>query len=111
MKKYIVPIIAIISCLCITIGYVAHLHRNYEAQKVAWNTIAQVTFHEALLAEVNKRLEIPISHYRSEEAGALPTKRSLPDSVQIMSRGYGSRWYSSSCHHMAKLLLFPAFLR
>ena len=93
MKKYIVPIIAIISCLCITIGYVAHLHRNYEAQKVAWNTIAQVTFHEALLAEVNKRLEIPLFHYRSEEAGVRSTKRSLPDSVQIMSRGYESRWY------------------
>lgn len=93
MKKYIVPIIAIISCLCITIGYVAHLHRNYEAQKVAWNTIAQVTFHEALLAEVNKRLEIPLFHYRSEEAGVRSTKRSLPDSVRIMSQGYGSRWY------------------
>ena len=93
MKKYIVPIIAIISCLCITIGYVAHLHRNYEAQKVAWNAIAQETFHEALLAEVNKRLEIPIFHYRSEEAGVHSTKRSLPDSVRIMSQGYGSRWY------------------
>lgn len=93
MKKYIVPIIAIISCLCITIGYVAHLHRNYEAQKVAWNAIAQETFHEALLAEVNKRLEIPSFHYRSEGGGMYSAKRSLPDSVWIMSQGYGSRWY------------------
>ena len=93
MKKYLIPLIFTTVCLCITIGYVAHLHRNYEAQKVAWNTIAQVTFHEALLAEVNKRLEIPLFHYRSEEAGVRSTKRSLPDSVRIMSQGYGSRWY------------------
>ena len=75
MKKYIVPIIAIISCLCITIGYAAHLHRNYEAQKVAWNTIAQETFHEALLVEVNKRLEIPSFHYRSEGGDVNSAKR------------------------------------
>lgn len=93
MKKYIVPIIAIIASLCITIGYAAHLHRNYEEQKVAWNTIAQETFRKALLAEVNRRLEIPFFHYRSEEAGIRPVKRQLPDSVRIMSQGYGSRWY------------------
>ena len=63
MKKYIVPIIAIISCLCITIGYVAHLHRNYEAQKVAWNTIVQETFHEALLVEVNRMHKMETGWY------------------------------------------------
>lgn len=93
MKTRIIPIIAIIACLCITIGYAAHLHRNYEEQKVAWNTIAQETFREALLAEVSKRLEIPSFHYRSERGGVHSAKRQLPDSVHIMSRGYGSRWY------------------
>ena len=92
MKKYLIPFILIAVCLCITIGYAVHLHRNYEAQKVEWNTMAQETFREALQFEVDKRLEIPIYHFNSSRSGIFPSKRSLPDSVRIVSR-YGSKWY------------------
>ena len=92
MKKYLIPLILITVCLCITIGYAVHLHRNYEAQKVEWNTMAQETFREALQFEVDKRLEIPIYHFSSSRSGIFPVKRPLPDSVRIVSR-YGSRWY------------------
>ena len=93
MKKYIVPIIAIISCLCITIGYVAHLHRNYEAQKEAWNQVAAETFREALLKEVEWRSKIP--HYQSfvGASGVRPLKSQIPDSVIIVTSKYGRRVY------------------
>ena len=93
MKKYIVPIIAIISCLCITIGYVAHLHRNYEAQKEAWNQVAAETFREALLKEVEWRSEIPYYSSWGGYGGVRPLKPQIPDSVVIVTREYGWRVY------------------
>lgn len=104
MKKYLIPLILITVCLCITIGYAVHLHRNYEAQKVEWNTMAQETFREALQMEVDKRLEIPFYHYRSARSGTFPSKRSLPDSVRIVSR-YGSKWYKLDKKRFERQLL------
>ena len=93
MKKYIVPIIAIISCLCITIGYVAHLHRNYEAQKEAWNQVAAETFREALLKEVEWRSKIPYYQSFVGASGVRPLKSQIPDSVIIVTSKYGRRVY------------------
>ena len=93
MKKYLIPLIFTTVCLCITIGYVAHLHRNYEAQKEAWNQVAAETFREALLKEVEWRSKIP--HYQSfvGASGVRPLKSQIPDSVIIVTSKYGRRVY------------------
>ena len=93
MKKYITHIILFCVCAGFTIGYLTELNTDYEAQKQEWSQVAAEAFKEALQMEVDKRLEIPFFHYRSEEGGVRPSKQQLPDSVRILSQGYGSRWY------------------
>ena len=93
MKKYLIPLIFTTVCLCITIGYVAHLHRNYEAQKVAWNQVAAETFREALLKEVEWRSKIPYYQSFVGASGVRPLKSQIPDSVIIVTSKYGRRVY------------------
>ena len=93
MKKYLIPLIFTTVCLCITIGYVAHLHRNYEAQKEAWNQVAAETFREALLKEVEWRSKIPYYQSFVGASGVRPLKSQIPDSVIIVSSKYGRRVY------------------
>lgn len=93
MKKYLIPLIFTTVCLCITIGYVAHLHRNYEAQKEAWNQVAAETFREALLKEVEWRSKIPYYQSFVGAGGVRPLKSQIPDSVIIVTSKYGRRVY------------------
>ena len=93
MKKYLIPLIFTTVCLCITIGYVAHLHRNYEAQKEAWNQVAAETFREALLKEVEWRSKIPYYQSFVGASGVRPLKSQIPDSVIIVTSKYGRRVY------------------
>ena len=105
MKKYLIPLIFTTVCLCITIGYVAHLHRNYEAQKVAWNQVAAETFREALLKEVEWRSKIP--YYKSivGASGVGPLKPQIPDSVVVVSGEFGWRVYRLQKERFKRQLL------
>jgi hypothetical protein len=105
MKKYLIPLIFTTVCLCITIGYVAHLHRNYEAQKEAWNQVAAETFREALLKEVEWRSKIP--YYKSivGASGVGPLKPQIPDSVVVVTEEFGWRVYRLQKERFKRQLL------
>ena len=92
-RKYL--ILGVLAALCfIGTGYYAWtLYDAHRKQVAEWNEGAKAAFEEALWLEVNKRAEIPISHYSSGEVGTQTLNTRIPDSVSVMTsegfRKYG----------------------
>ena len=83
-KYYILGVLATL-CLLGT-GYYAWMLYDAHCKQVAeWNEGAKAAFEEALWMEVNKRAEIPIYSYSSEEESTTTLKERIPDSVSMMT--------------------------
>ena len=93
MKKrhYILGVLAAL-CLLGTGYYAWTLYDAHCKQVAEWNEGAKAAFEEALWVEVNKRADIPIYYYSSEEEGITTLKERIPDTVFVISpsghRGY-----------------------
>ena len=83
-KLYILGVLAAL-CLLGTGYYAWTLYDAYRKQVAEWNEGAKAAFEEALWLEVNKRAEIPMYHYSSEEKGVQTLKTRTPDSVSVMT--------------------------
>ena len=83
-KYYILGLLATL-CLLGTGYYAWTLYDAHRKQVAEWNEGAKAAFEEALWMEVNKRAEIPIYSYSSEEESTTTLKERIPDSVSMMT--------------------------
>lgn len=83
-KYYILGVLTIL-CLLGTGYYAWALYDTYCKQVSEWNKDAKVAFEEALWLEVNKRAEIPIFHYSSEQHGITSLETRIPEFVSVMT--------------------------
>ena len=83
-KYYILGLLATL-CLLGTGYYAWTLYDAHRKQVAEWNEGAKAAFEEALWMEVNKRAEIPIYSYSSEEESTTTLKERIPDSVSVMT--------------------------
>ena len=83
-KYYILGVLTAL-CLLGTGYYAWALYGAYCKQVSEWNKDAKVAFEEALWLEVNKRAEIPIFHYSSEQHGITSLETRIPEFVSVMT--------------------------
>lgn len=83
-KYYILGLLATL-CLLGTGYYAWTLYDAHRKQVAEWNEGAKAAFEEALWMEVNKRAEVPIYSYSSEEESTTTLKERIPDSVSMMT--------------------------
>lgn len=84
-RKYIILGISALIALAVSGVYGMRLYDNYFKQMKEWNEMAKVTFDEALLMEVNKRAQVPIFHYSSEQHGTASLETRTPEFVSVMT--------------------------
>ena len=91
-RKYCILGVLAILCFIGTGYYAWTLYDVHQKQVAEWNEEAKAAFEEALWMEVNKRAEVPIFSYSSEEKGMTTLNEKIPDSVFVTS-AFGRKGY------------------